>query len=59
MKVLGLTLSLPSTIIGSAILTMGLMKEGYIPKWLAVILFLAIVFNIFFLIVWYAIKSKD
>lgn len=57
-KVLGLALSLPSTIIGSALLLRELHKRDYLPFWVTILLFLLIVCNTLFLIVYYAYRRK-
>ena len=57
-KVLGLALSLPSTIIAAAIVFKELYERGFLPFWLAVLLFLLIVCNTLFLIVYYAYRRK-
>lgn len=58
-QVLGLALSLPSTILFSAWGLMHLADEEIISKGLAVFLFLAIIVNILFLMVWHAFKNKN
>ena len=58
-KVLGLTLSLPSTIFMGAILARELSNSELISKPVAFIIFFLVTGNLFFLIIWYAVKSKD
>ena len=58
-KTLGLALSLPSTIFAVAIISMKLVEFGVIRKWLGVLIFLLVVGNTIFLMVWYAYKNKD
>ncbi len=58
-KTLGLALSLPGTIFISALGTMELVKLGLISRTVAIILFLLIVGNTIFLMVYYGFKNKD
>lgn len=58
-QVLGLALSLPSTIFFTAWGLMHLADQGILSKGLAVFLFLAIIGNILFLMVWHAYKNKN
>jgi hypothetical protein len=58
-QVLGLALSLPSTIFFAAWGLMELSDRGIISKGLAVFLFLAIIGNTLFLMVWHAYKNKN
>ena len=58
-KVLGLAMALPSTIFASALFFMKLAENGIISKFVGVILFLVIVLNTLFLMVWYAYKKKN
>ena len=58
-QIMGLAMSLPSTIFIAAWGAFQLVKLGIISKVVAVLLFLAIVGNILFLMVYYAYKRKD
>lgn len=58
-QIMGLAMSLPSTIFIAAWGAFQLVKLGIITKLVAVLLFLAIVGNILFLMVYYAYKRKD
>jgi purine-cytosine permease-like protein len=58
-KIMGLAMSLPSTIIVMAWSTMELYKKGYLSQTQAVILFLAVIFNLLFMMVYYAYKKKN
>ncbi len=56
---MGLAMSLPSTIFIAAWGAFQLVKLGIISKVVAVLIFLAIVGNILFLMVYYAYKRKN
>lgn len=58
-KIMGLAMSLPSTIFIMAWGTMQLHKLGYLTQTEAVLLFLAVVCNILFMMVYYAYKKKN
>ena len=58
-KVTALALSLPSTIFGAAFLCFKLYELSIISKLVAVLIFLAVIFNILFAMVVYAIKNKS
>lgn len=58
-QIMGLAMSLPSTIFIAAWGAFQLVKLGIISKVVAVLLFLAIVGNILFLMVYYAYKRKS
>ena len=58
-KPLGLALSLPSTIIAAAYGSMKLVQENYIPRWLGIVIFIAVVSNILFLMVYYGFKNRN
>ena len=58
-KTLGLALSLPSTIFGSAISLFWAVDQGYISKLVAILVFLLVIGNILFLMVYYAFKNKS
>lgn len=58
-RIMGIAMSLPSTIFVSAYGTMQLHKLGYLTQVQAVLLFLAIVCNMLFMMVYYAFKKKD
>jgi purine-cytosine permease-like protein len=58
-KIMGLAMSLPSTIFVMAWGSMELVKLGYISKLIGVLIFLGVVCNILFLMVYYAYKRKD
>jgi ABC-type multidrug transport system permease subunit len=57
-KLVGLALSFPSTIFVSAYLSMSLHQAGYLSKIQSVLLFLAVVLNSLFMIVYYAYKKN-
>jgi len=59
LQIMGLAMSLPSTIFIAGWGTMQLVKMGILTKPIAVIIFLAIVGNILFLMVYYAYKRKN
>lgn len=58
-QIMGLAMSLPSTIFIAAWGAFQLVKLGIISKAVAVLIFLAIVGNILFLMVYYAYKRKN
>jgi hypothetical protein len=58
-KIMGLAMSLPSTIFIMAWGTMELHKKGILSQAQAVLLFLASIFNILFMMVYYAYKKKN
>jgi hypothetical protein len=58
-KVLGIAMSLPSTIFVTAYGSFKLSELGYLSKVQAVLLFLAIVCNMLFMMVYYALKKKN
>ena len=58
-RIMGLAMSLPSTIFVMAWGTMELHKPGYLTQTQAVLLFLAVVCNILFMMVYYAYKKKN
>lgn len=58
-KIMGLAMSLPSTIFIMAWGTMELNKRGYLTQTQAVLLFLGVIFNILFTMVYYAYKKKN
>lgn len=58
-QIMGLAMSLPSTIFIAAWGAFQLVKLGIISKVAAVLIFLAIVGNILFLMVYYAYKRKN
>ncbi|AUN96523.1 hypothetical protein DOM21_19220 [Bacteriovorax stolpii] len=58
-QIMGLAMSLPSTIFIAAWGAFQLVKLGIISKVVAVLIFLAIVGNILFLMVYYAYKRKN
>ena len=57
-KVVGLALGYPSTILACALLFMNLIEQGVLSKGLGWSLFLLIVLQSLFLIVWYAFRAK-
>lgn len=57
--VLGLAMSLPSTILGTAYIAHLLVKEGYISKVVGFGAFFLVIANIFYWMIWYALKNKD
>jgi purine-cytosine permease-like protein len=59
LKIMGLAMSLPSTIFIMAWGSMQLHKMGILSQTQAVILFLAVVCNVLFLMVYYAYKRKN
>lgn len=58
-KIVGIALSFPSTIFISAWGSMHLHDLGFITKTQAVLIFLGLVCNVLFLMVYYAIKKKN
>ncbi|MBT7611496.1 MAG: hypothetical protein HN576_17175 [Bacteriovoracaceae bacterium] len=59
LKSLGLALSLPSTIIFMAVLCKELVNSDVLSKTWAIILFLAVILNTLFMMVYYAFRNKD
>ena len=59
LQIMGLAMSLPSTIFIVAWGAFHLVKIGLISKLVAVLIFLAVVGNILFLMVYYAYKRKN
>jgi len=59
LKVLGIAMSLPSTIFVTAYGSFKLSELGYLSKVQAVLLFLAIVCNMLFMMVYYALNKKN
>jgi purine-cytosine permease-like protein len=58
-KIMGIAMSLPSTIFIMAWGSMHLHKIGILTQLQAVLLFLAVVCNMLFLMVYYAFKRKN
>jgi purine-cytosine permease-like protein len=58
-KIMGLAMSLPSTIFIMAWGSMQLHKNGLLSEVQAVLLFLAVVLNTLFMMVYYAYKKKN
>ncbi len=58
-KVLGIAMSLPSTIFVTAWGTMQLHEKKILSQTQAVLLFLAIIINMIGMMVYYALKRKD
>jgi hypothetical protein len=59
LQIMGLAMSLPSTIFVVAWGAFQLVEHGIINKLTAVLIFLAVVGNILFLMVYYAYKRKN
>ncbi len=59
MKSLGFALSLPSTILFMAFLSKELVDSGVLSKTWGIILFLAVILNTLFMMVYYAFRKKD
>ena len=59
MKSLALALSLPSTILFMALLSRELVNSGVLSKTWGIILFLAVILNTLFMMVYYAFRNKD
>ena len=59
LNVMGLALSLPSLIFFLGWLMKYTVDEGYVSKPVGLILFLAVIFNTFYLIVRYAANKKN
>ena len=59
LKIMGLAMSLPTTIFVMAWGSMQLYEKGVLTKTQAVLLFLAVICNILFTMVYYAYKKKD
>lgn len=59
LKIMGLSLSLPSLIFFCGWLMNYATSHGYVSKPVGLILFLAVIFNTFYLIVRYAINKKN
>ncbi len=57
-KIVSLALSLPTTIFVSAWLSRLLVTKGVLEQWAGALLFVALVCNTIFLIVFYAIKNR-
>ena len=57
-KIVSLALSLPTTIFVSAWFCRLLVNEKVLEKWAGGLLFVALVCNVIFLIVFYAIKNR-
>lgn len=58
-QITGLALSFPSTILVSAYGMKILVENEYISKTTGVLIFLAIIFNTIYLMVYYAFKNKN
>ena len=58
-QVTGLALSFPSTILVSAWVMKTLVEKDYLSKTSGVLIFLAIIFNTIYLMVYYAFKNKN
>ena len=58
-RVLALALCLPSTILAMGYLVHKIVKNQFMDPFWAMILFLAVIGNILFLMVWYAYCVKD
>lgn len=58
-KPLALALSLPSTIFAAAYGCMKLVQLEYLPQWAGVTLFIAIVGQALFLMVYYGFKNRN
>ncbi len=58
-QVTGLALSFPSTILVAAYAMKVLVEKGYLGKTTGVLIFLAIIFNTIYLMVYYAFKNKN
>ena len=58
-QVTGLALSFPSTILVSAWVMKTLVEKDYLGKTAGVLIFLAIIFNTIYLMVYYAFKNKN
>ncbi len=59
LQVTGLALSFPSTILASAWIMKILVDNNYISKTWGIIIFLAIICNTIYLMVYYAFKNKN
>ena len=59
LKIVSLALSLPATIFASVWISKFLVEEGIVEEWLGVVIFLALICNTIFLIVFYAIKNQN
>jgi len=59
LHIMGLALSLPSTIFAMAYGSMLLYEHGILTKMQSVFLFLAVIFNSLFMMVYYAYKKKN
>lgn len=59
MKIMGLTMALPSTIIGVSYFAYLLIEKGIIPSWLGLVIILVAIGNIFFLIIRGLKNKKD
>jgi hypothetical protein len=59
LKSLGLALSLPSTIIFMAVACKELVDSGVLSKTWGIIIFLAVILNTLFMMVYYAFRKKD
>jgi len=59
LTVLGIALGLPSVTVSTAYVAYILVKEGLINKYLAFGIFFLILFQMIFLLVWYAKRPKN
>jgi hypothetical protein len=59
LKIVSLALSLPATIFASVWISRFLVQEEIVEEWLGDVIFLSLVCNIIFLIVFYAIKNQN
>jgi hypothetical protein len=59
MHVTALSLALPSTIFFVGYFLFALVDQGVFSRLVALLIFIAIVGNTLFLIIWYAIKNKN
>lgn len=58
-KVVGIALSLPSSIFGMALLTEMLIKNQMVPKTIGWLLFILFIINSIIVMVWYALRVKN
>jgi RsiW-degrading membrane proteinase PrsW (M82 family) len=59
LKILALSTALPSTIFISAWFLFELSEQGFYPKWVAIVVLLAIVLNTFVLMIYYGRNKKN
>ena len=59
LKVMGLALSLPTTMLAVIWGVMDLADRGIFPRWVALVIIVSVLFNFFVMILWYAKRSRE